>query len=754
MPNHSTTEPNGLMSFLANAPRGLTSILVKEIRLLGGQEVKAGRHGVEFQGDIATGYRVCLWSRFASRVFLPLRQFPFSDQEELYTQVLRTPWEDHLDIDGSFSVSVTGRSREFNDNRFAVLRVKDAVADRFRASRGRRPDVHTDQPDVHIHCHIQSNAEGNKASLSLDLSGDGLHKRGYRKGGGAAPLKENLAAGILHLAGWRQVMAAGGPLMDPMCGSGTFLLEGALMAADIAPGLGREYYGFKGWKQHDHALWLGLLDEAESRREAGLKQHSPILGFDVKSEVIRMANENIESAGLLGHVHVETRELSGFAPTNNDMKGLVIVNPPYGKRVGDEPEMLALYSEFGRILRARFAGWKAAVFTSREDLMPQIGLEIRSKNELFNGPIETGLYHLKVSDAESGGEQQTATPSGDLPPPAPELANRLRKNMKTLGKWARRNKVSCYRLYDADLPEYAFAVDLYGDQVHVQEYAAPAKMDETKVTRRRADGLATIRQVLDIPRSHLHFKMRRRQKGKQQYQREQTTRRTYQVDESGLSFEVNLDDFLDTGLFLDHRITRSRVRDLSEGQRVLNLFAYTGSVSVYAAAGGAEEVVTVDMSRTYLDWAERNMRNNGFRGDRYSYDQGDVFDWLKTDRRRFEVIFLDPPTFSNSKRMSGTLDIQRDHVALIHLAKRHLTWDGVLVFSNNQRGFKLDVDALEDLEVSDITRQTIPEDFKRRANIHQCWELHFKEEAKYQTYEQEEPEEPEEPPPSPWGQRR
>ncbi len=698
--------------FFVNAPRGLTKPLVKELRLLGAEDVVAGRHGIVFKGALKTAYRVCLWSRLANRVMFPLIEFEAEDQDDVYKVIYRFPWEEQLDIDGSLAVSVSGKGAGLDHSRYAAQKIKDAVVDRFKAMRGRRPSVNTDTPDIRIHCHLNRN----KVSVSIDLSGDSLHRRGYRAGGGAAPLKENLAAAILHLAGWRNVAKAGGALLDPMCGSGTLLLEGAMMAGDIAPGLKRGYWGFEGWLGHDVEAWESLLEEAEQRKAEGIKNLPPISGFDVNLDSIRSANENIEYAGLLGKVHVERRDMSECVAPKGDQRGLVVVNPPYGLRVGEEPEMLALYADLGRIMRERCSGWKAAVFTARSDLIHHLGLTEQTEHHLYNGAIETQLYNLRVSD-DSGVAAPGRSEGGQA------MANRLAKNRKRLSRWLRRERIECYRVYDADIPEYAFAVDVYGDHAHVQEYTAPKDKEEGLVATRRGDALAVISDVLSLPRGHLHFKMRQRQRGSDQYKKQQEKGEEMEVREGGLTFFVNLDDYLDTGLFLDHRITRSMIRERARGKRFLNLYAYTGAFTVYAAHGGAETTTTVDMSKTYLDWSERNMQRNGFQGAAHRYDQSDCMQWLKNDKEEYDLIFIDPPTFSNSKRMEGTFDVQRDHVELLTLARARLSAGGVIVFSNNQRGFKLDEEALNGWKFKDISRSTIPEDFARRPNIHRCWEM-------------------------------
>jgi 23S rRNA (guanine2445-N2)-methyltransferase / 23S rRNA (guanine2069-N7)-methyltransferase len=303
------------------------------------------------------------------------------------------------------------------------------------------------------------------------------------------------------------------------------------------------------------------------------------------------------------------------------------------------------------------------------------------------------------------------------------FANRLRKNLKNLGRWARQNGITCYRLYDADLPEYAVAVDLYEQWVHVQEYEAPATVDAKKAESRLREVLAVLPTVLEVPAENVFLKVRRRQKGTSQYEKFDQRGDFHEVGEGGCRFLVNFSDYLDTGLFLDHRPTRHLLRELAPGRRFLNLFAYTGAATVYAAAGGARSTTTVDMSQVYLDWARRNLALNGFSAPPHEFVRADCLEWLQRERRQFDLIFLDPPTFSTSKRMETTFDVQRDHVSLLQATAGLLAPDGVLIFSNNSRRFKMDREELPEFQVEEISRQTIPRDFERNPRIHNCWRI-------------------------------
>jgi 23S rRNA (guanine2445-N2)-methyltransferase / 23S rRNA (guanine2069-N7)-methyltransferase len=482
----------------------------------------------------------------------------------------------------------------------------------------------------------------------------------------------------------------------------------------------RRHFGFMRWKQHDPALWDDLIAEASARREAGRAGIPAVRGYDADAKAVRVAQGNIAAAGLKEHIRVEQRDLMDFTAESLPEQGLLLTNPPYGERIGAARELPALYAQLGSILRG-LPGWHAGVFTGNPEFAAYLGMASNRSDALFNGPIECRLFHYEMR-AESAAPVHAPV---EATAGAQMFANRLAKNLKHWEKWAKREDVDCYRIYDGDIPEYALAVDLYHGRerhVNVQEYLAPASIDAAKAQRRLQEALSVLPHVLDVPMSRVHFRVRMKQKGRAQYEKSAATQEFCEVREGGLRFLVNFTDYLDTGLFLDHRRTRQMIRERAGGARFLNLFAYTGAATVYAAAGGAVATTTVDMSHTYLDWARRNMALNGYTGAQHRFEQEDCFAWLaKHERERYDLIFLDPPTFSNSKRMDGTFDVQRDHVELLRATLRLLAPRGTLVFSNNFRRFKLDREALRGVEIEDITRATLPRDFERSPRIHQCW---------------------------------
>ena len=707
--------------WIATAPVGAASVLAEELAQFGAHDVRERSHDVKFQGTLEVGYRACLWSRTATRVLLSLGSIDASGSKSVYDAVKRIDWREQLAPGATLACDCSGGNESIRHTLYGAQLLKDAVCDNLRDATGERPNIKPERPDVLLHLHV----EGPTALLSVDFSGESLHRRGYRAEGGRAPLKENVAAAVLLRAGWPSLSERGGTLLDPMCGSGTFLTEGALSAADAAPALDREYFGFLGWRGHDAELWGRLRAEARDRRHARAARRC-VLGSDVDADAVRMAIANGEHAGVADWLHVEKRPLSEIVRPKGDV-GLVVANPPYGERIGAESGLPALYSELGATLRDRFNGWQAAILTGNPPLARNLGIHAKRTHRFFNGTIECRLLRFELSEAGEVRPAEVVRADWSSRPGAQMFANRLRKNLQRLDTWAEREHIDCFRVYDADMPEYAFAIDLYGRgtrHAYVQEYAAPKTVNHESARERRREALAVLPEVLGVPLSHVHSRVRKPQKGSEQYEKRDAQGERHAVQEGGLKFWVNFRDYLDTGLFLDHRIVRGMLREWAKGGDFLNLFCYTGSATVYAAAGGARSSASVDLSNTYLDWAHENLLLNGFRGGEHELYRADCLQWLEEQDPkgpRFDLIFVDPPTFSNSKRMEGVLDVQRDHVGMIRRSLRLLRPSGRLVFSTNYARFKLDAEALAHLSVEDISAQSIPKDFERHARIHRCF---------------------------------
>lgn len=694
-------------SLFASTARGLEELLKTELEGLGATDCQVVQGGVHFQGDTRLLYQSLMWSRLASRIMLPLGECRVYSDLDLYLGVQAIPWTEMFNPGATFAVHFSGLNDEIRNSQYGALKVKDAIVDSFTRKNLPRPNVDRESPDLRINVWLNKET----AHISLDLSGEGLHLRGYRDGTGMAPIKENLAAAIVMRSGW----VPGTPLLDPMCGSGTLLIEAAMLATDRAPGLHRAHWGFGGWAQHDDAIWKEVKAEAQTRARQGLAAYeSRFYGSDVDARVIERARRNARRAGIGELIDFDVKDV---AQLNNPLPkgpyGTVISNPPYGERLESEPALIALHSLLGRIMKSQFGGWNLSVFSASPELLSCLQLRADKQFKAKNGPLGCVQKNYHLAESEGGKPAMLAE----------DFANRLRKNLKKFEKWARQEGIECYRLYDADLPEYNVAIDRYADWVVVQEYAPPKTVDAHKARQRLFDIIAATIAVLDMAPNKLVLKTRERQKGKNQYQKMAEKGDFIEVQEYNARLWVNLTDYLDTGLFLDHRIARRMLGQMSKGKDFLNLFSYTGSASVHAGLGGARSTTTVDMSRTYLEWAERNLRLNGLTGRAHRLMQADVLGWLRESTEQFDLIFIDPPTFSNSKRMEDAFDVQRDHIRLMTDLKRLLRKGGTIMFSNNKRGFRMDHDGLAalGLKAQEISQKTLSQDFARNRQIHNCW---------------------------------
>ncbi len=714
---------------MASAPRGFGDLLARELVSLGALEVRERALGVEFAGPIEVAYRACLESRVASRVFLVVGEFDAPTDEAFYAAARAIDWRNHIDPARTLACDFTGKHPAITHTRFGALRLKDAICDQLRDTTGSRPDIAPERPAVRVHAH----ANGPKVTVSLDLSGEGLHRRGYRTAAGEAPLRENLAAGILLRAGWPAKCESAAEFLDPLCGSGTLVIEAAMIAANIAPGARRHYFGFFGWQGHDRAAWDAVKRAASARERAVTLR---LRGLDADTRVLAAARDNAARAGVGELVDFSVGRLSEARPSGVGA-GFLAANPPYGVRLEDRDAARALMKELGEVLRAHFHGWDAAVLAGSPDQGLELGLRATRVHTIWNGALECRLLRIHVSTQSEKtlihtGRSARIDESLAESPGSKMFGNRIAKNLKQLSSWAKREQVSCYRVYDADMPEYSFAIDRYEEAdsgrvwLYVQEYAAPRTIEPEAVQRRRNEALAALPTATGVPSERIHLRQRRRTARGEQYEKVGDAAEFHLVRESGLKFWVNFTDYLDTGLFLDHRLTRQRLRAAAQGGRFLNLFAYTGSATVYAAAGGARSTTTIDMSATYLEWAQRNLATNGFSGANHQLVRADCIAWLEQavdERREYELIFLDPPTFSNSKRMEDILDVQRDHTALIERCMALLASGGKLVFSTNAQKFRMDAGIGERYKISDISRATLPRDFERNPRIHQCFIL-------------------------------
>ncbi len=718
MPGRPQHTDEVALKFFASCGKGLEYLLADELVALGCVRATAAIAGANVEGSLLDAQRAVLWSRLASRVAWPIAEFDCPDEHALYAGAAAVDWTEHLGPGHSIAIDAHVSGDAITHARYAAQRVKDAIVDTLRAKTGARPDVDVESPDVRISLVVRKG----RAILSIDLGGGPMHRRGWRKLQGEAPLKENVAAAVLMRGGWPQAYAESGDLLDPMCGSGTLLIEGALMAADVAPGLQRHGDALPTrWLGFDVDGWRGLCVEALEREARGRASLRPCIhGSDLDPHAIRAARENARTAGVETAIAFRECDIANL-PAMENPRGVVVCNPPYDARLAADP---ALYRTLGEALKRSAPAWRASLLCGDFELARATGLRAQKRYQVFNGPIECSLITCEpiAPPVREGAEKR------ELAEGAQMVANRLRKNLDKLKRWRQQEQVSCFRAYDADIPEYACAVDVYtstaGDTwLHVQEYAAPDDIPEATTRKRLNDLLSGVRDVFGVPKERVAVKTRSTGKGGSKYGRFDHRGEFLQVEEGAATLQVNLFDYLDTGLFLDHRPLRARMALEARGKHFLNLFCYTGAATVQAAVQGAHETTSVDLSATYLEWLADNLRGNGIGGTRHRIAQADALRWLEADRGSYDVVFCDPPTFSNSKR-ADDFDVQRDHVRLLRAGVARLAPGGVLYFSNNFRRFKLDEAAIgEFARVEDISASTIPPDFARNARIHRAWRI-------------------------------
>lgn len=697
-----------LFPIFVSCPKGLENLLTLELEALGLQNLKNNPQGVYGDATLETIYQITLWSRLANRVHLILYTGQAYNSQVLYQTCQQFPWQTVFSGDKTLKIQFHGTSEQLRNEMYSAQVVKDAIVDHFRNLSGQRPNVDKRDADVQVHAYLKHE----QVTLSLDLVGYSLHQRGYRTEQGAAPLKENVAAALLWRMNWPKIVSQGGYFADLMCGSGTIVIEAAMIALRMAPGLLRTDQGFDSWTQHQPALWEKCRQAArEQRRHLDIR----LFGNDANRRVLEYAKANARRAGVDAYISWGHQAIKN-SKTLHD-KGLIVMNPPYGERLGEQMDLIPLYQEMGEALHQYFQGWDVGVLTSDPMLAKALGLRSYKNYSFYNGSIPCQLYCLRLDETN----QLRHSGPHKLSEAAQMLSNRLRKNIQNLKKWAERQEIECYRVYDADLPEYAFAIDKYGDFLVLQEYMPPKSIPEHVAATRRLDVMTVVPDVFQVSANKIVIKHRKPQK-REQYQKYDDKKERVVGKEGFAKFYLNLHDYLDTGLFLDHRILRLEFAHLKPQTRFLNLFCYTGTASVHAALSGAT-TTNVDLSNTYLTWAMDNFRLNNLTVAKHHFIQSDVMAWLKAAQAYYDVIYMDAPSFSNSKRMQGTLDIQRDHVAMIRFAMRRLAPGGQLYFSTHLRTFKMDEAVYEFASVQDISKKTIDIDFKRDMKIHQCYLL-------------------------------
>jgi len=785
----------------ATAAHGVADLLGQELAALGGTDVRVAGSGVRFHAKPEVVYRACLWSRLANRILMPVLKGPAGDEEALYRLIQSIDWSEYMPVSATLAIDFFTSHSNMTHTLYGAQKVKDAIVDQFRETGGERPSVDRERPDLRVNVYLFRN----EARVAIDFSGSSLHRRGYRQGSTRAPIKENLAASMLAKAGWQELATNGGTLYDPMCGSGTLLIEAALMASDTAPGLTRDYFGFTGLKLHDPNLWQELLDEALKRSEAGIKKLKQnglvIAGADLDKTALEHCRENLVAAGMQDLVSVTHKDFFSGPPDSlaGAKPGLVVFNPPYGERLESGKDMATYMRKLSDSLRHDYSDWKIGVLSPTDAPVHLLRLapsgekaakkrsedaslsfsnggidckfvlgSVKAKKD--SGAIATAGVNSRPADAstpsvwagkqsvrnlssKAGKDAATAGQTGSADSAPSMFRNRLSKNRKKLASWVKKNGINVYRLYDADMPEYAVAIDVYrvsepgdtntGLSTHavVQEYRAPASVDPEKARQRLNQVMADTQAELELDAHQIHLKVRKRQKGSEQYEKSDSNSRYHLLDEAGSQLRVNFEDYLDTGLFADSRKIRSYIREHSSGKRFLNLFAYTASATVQSIAGGASHTTSVDSSKTYLDWAKINFELNGIDGvvseSRTSpADKGkevahrlvrdDVMTWLESEAKAgstYDLILLDPPTYSNSRDIDDDWNVQTSYIDCIKRCLALLDSQGTLIFCTNFRRFRFDTSAFTGMEIDIRSDWSVDRDFQRSRKIHQCWFL-------------------------------
>jgi len=701
-----------MIEAFATCPKQLELLLKQEIIDLGGEDVKEALAGVFFNMDAQDLPRLIMWSRLANRIMVKLGVFPCRNKDDLYNAVSGVQWRSLCrQFPDTLSLRFSGTSESLNNTHFSSQVMKDAVVDQLTAFYEQRPKVVKNDGHLSMYGHLRHK----QLSLYQDITGHSLHQRGYRSENTLAPLKENLAAALLIRAGWPEKAQQHYHLIDPMCGSGTILLEGWAMATDLAPNINYKSHALFSWQHFDVNHWHQLEDDAMQRHElAAATYRGQIIGVDHHKKSIELAQQNSQqiAGGERISFHYQTLDKFKIPPRNN----LIVTNPPYGVRL--QKNYLSSWRQLAHWLANNVRDAEAAILTPDDAMAWLLGFKEQGSYLFFNGriPVQLRLMTINKANRLSVPEKQHFA----LPASAQMMANRLKKNQAKLNPWLSQENIDCYRIYDADIPEYSVAVDRYHDHVVVQEYQPPKTIPEKQAEKHLNQALLAVQSVLQPKRELIHLKTRRKQSGDSQYQKQEDTAIKV-VNEQGRHYRVDFESYLDTGLFLDHRWLRRTVQSQSKNKRVLNLFCYTGSLSVAAALGGAGRVDSVDTSKTYLQWAKDNFDLNNIKG-KHRFIRQDVMAFLEACHDDYDLIIADPPTFSNSHSRDQDWILQQHHGDLIRACMALLKPEGRLYFSNNFKQFKMDESLSDAYEITDITGKSLDPDFAGSA-IHSCFKI-------------------------------
>lgn len=699
----------------ASCPKHVELLLKDELLSLGVNKASEKLSGVAFEATSTVLMKTLLWSRLANRIYVLINHIKVNDSQSLYDAIYQTDWLSIVNNNPqTLSINFKGTNKELRNTQYSSQVVKDAICDRIRETNNARPDIVKSVADLSVNVVLKNN----HIMVYQDISGRSLHQRGYRQSLTAAPLKENLAAAVLYRANWPELSSQGHNLIDPMCGSGTFLTEGYLMACDIAPGLTNPHYSINTWKYFDESQWQLLMDAAKERMRAGIKRFKgQIIGIDHHKDSVKIANEHAYQLNAEDRISCEMKIFDEFSLPNKN--NLIVCNPPYGVRLKKNVDHV--WERLGQWLEKKAVNSTAVIMTYAKNQGFLLGFRSKKSWKLMNGdlPITLMAFDIERKNRLNAPEGQTFALSEN----AQMVANRIKKNLSRFKNWIKKENITCYRIYDADIPEYAVAVDIYNDHINIQEYKAPNNIPERKTQKRLSDAILGVQSALGVKNDKIHIKTRQKQSGHNQYEKHKQEGSNIVVHEQDRKYIVNLQKYLDTGLFLDHRWVRGHIQKVAQGCAFLNLFSYTSSVTVAAALGGAVESVSVDSSKTYINWSKENFKLNKMDIFKHQLIRKDVLMYLNGCERQFDLIFVDPPTYSNSHSRTTDWDVQRDHKQLLLACKKILRPDGCIIFSNNYRKFTLDTSLNDEFVIKDLTRQSLSPDFEKSRIKRVCYQL-------------------------------
>ncbi|HEY1785219.1 MAG TPA: bifunctional 23S rRNA (guanine(2069)-N(7))-methyltransferase RlmK/23S rRNA (guanine(2445)-N(2))-methyltransferase RlmL [Pirellulales bacterium] len=726
---------------------GLEGVLAQELKALGAADVSTGRRMVSFTADQALVYRANLWCRTAVRILKPIAQFTVDaaaadPYRSLYAQVQQIDWQTHLRPTGTLAIDPVVHGRLLTNSLYAAQVAKDAIADWFRDRFGERPSVDRVQPDLRINLHVS----GDRATIYLDASGQSLHKRGYRRQAGEAPLNEVLAAGILRLTGWN----GDAPLVDFLCGSGTLPIEAALIARNVAPGLIRDDFGYRRWLDFDAALEAAVIDEARQAARPAESVAPRIFGSDLDPAAIAAARENAVRAGVAADVQFQVANFENFEPPATH--GTIVLNPPYDQRLR-VAGVGAFYRRLGNVLARRWQAYDAWVLAGNLEAAGQFGIEPAASYPLFNGPIECRLLRFEARDAAgpptgdsdaavSRPAEQTGAARSS---PAAALRSRLTRMGKHWDRWARRQGIGCYRIYDCDLPEVPWTIDRYEDRLYIIEHDRPHGRSPLEHRGWFDELVEVVGQALDVPAERRYAHLCDPQStGRNRESGQTRDNERFVAAEEGCRVEVDLGRRDDTGLAPDLRTLRQHLAVEAAGRRFLNLFGRSGAATVFAARGlgvarganpeeGARNgmgkarlTVTVEPSTGLARWARYNFELNGLAKPDHVIVEADPLEWIErlaaAGATPFDLALVAPPAGFHRRQDSRAWNPREEYRQLLAGVHRLLAPQGRVYFVSTVRRFRLDPADVPWASTRDVTAQLLPADCRAKPSF-RCWSL-------------------------------